>query len=72
MIQNFLSFVYLFIFRIYFADLLRDIAENLYEKLQELAQVDFSRFNVINHGDTWTNNFLFKHVDGTNTPCGLK
>ncbi|XP_073983334.1 uncharacterized protein isoform X2 [Rhodnius prolixus] len=57
---------------IYFADLLRDIAENLYEKLQELAQVDFSRFNVINHGDTWTNNFLFKHVDGTNTPCGLK
>uniref|UniRef100_A0A023F7F6 Putative ecdysteroid kinase n=1 Tax=Triatoma infestans TaxID=30076 RepID=A0A023F7F6_TRIIF len=51
---------------------IKQITESVYDKLQELSSVNINRFNVINHGDTWTNNFLFKHLDGTNVPCGLK
>ncbi|XP_014257230.1 uncharacterized protein LOC106671010 isoform X2 [Cimex lectularius] len=40
--------------------------DGLYEKLNDAYEVDERRFNVINHGDLWTCNLMFKYGSGSN------
>ncbi|XP_014286846.1 uncharacterized protein [Halyomorpha halys] len=50
----------------------KDIIENVshipeiaVKKLQEITQLQEGGFHVLNHGDTWVNNVMFKHNEGT-------
>ncbi|KAG6558538.1 EcKinase 13, partial [Microplitis demolitor] len=45
---------------------LRKLSNTLFPKACEIAKLNESEFNVLNHGDYWVNNMLFKYNDRGN------
>ncbi|XP_075217411.1 uncharacterized protein LOC142322335 [Lycorma delicatula] len=42
---------------------IRKVAENVFDELIEISKPKENEFNVLNHGDYWTNNLMFKYID---------
>ncbi|KAK9512733.1 hypothetical protein O3M35_001096 [Rhynocoris fuscipes] len=59
----------------YLPEHLYNAAKSSVERCSNMVKLEKSRFNVINHGDCWTNNIMFKHrIDnsGNKIPIAIR
>ncbi|KAJ8895501.1 hypothetical protein PR048_000834 [Dryococelus australis] len=54
------------------ADRLDRFADTLIDNLEKILKRDEKDFNVLNHGDLWVKNILFKYESGTGKPLDLR
>ena len=54
------------------ADKMEDLLKTINEDMVDLGKKDDSKFNVLNHGDSWTSNMLFQYHSHSDTPIGFK
>ncbi|XP_075211947.1 uncharacterized protein LOC142319020 [Lycorma delicatula] len=46
-----------------YVESIRKVEKRIFDELVQLCKPKESEFNVLNHGDFWTNNMMFKYID---------